>query len=187
MPIFTVGHSNRTIGAFLRILKANGIECLADVRTLPGSRHNPQFNAEALEASLRPAGVHYAHLLRLGGFRKPRADSRNLAWRNEGFRGFADYMETVEFERGLQELLELSRTARTAIMCAEAVWWRCHRALISDALLTRGMTTVHLLGENKMEEHRLTRFAKIEDGRLAYPADQPQLPNDIDHRQGSSH
>ncbi len=182
MRIYTVGHSNRTIEAFLRILEGHGIESLADVRTLPGSRHNPQFNAEALEASLREAGVRYAHLLRLGGLRKPRADSRNLAWRNRGFRGFADYMETDEFETGLRELFDLSGTGRTVIMCAEAVWWRCHRSLISDALVARGIATIHLLGDQRSEQHRLTRFATIGDNRPRYPADQPTLPHGTDRR-----
>lgn len=152
--------------ALLGILRAHGIECLADVRSVPRSRHNPQFNAEALEKSLAPAGITYAPVSRLGGLRTPRADSRNLAWRNNSFRGYAGYMETPEFEKGIAELLALARARRTAIMCAEAIYDRCHRSLISDALVCRGVETVHLL----------TPFAKIVDGRLAYPAGQPSLP-----------
>jgi uncharacterized protein (DUF488 family) len=176
VTVFTVGHSNRTLDALLGILRAHGIECLADVRSVPRSRHNPQFNAEALEKSLPPAGITYAPLPRLGGLRKPRRDSRNLGWRNDSFRGYADYMETPEFEKGIAELLALARDKRTAIMCAEAVYFRCHRSLISDALVCRGVETVHLLDEKKTVEHPLTPFAKIEDGRPTYPAGQASLP-----------
>lgn len=176
VAVYTIGHSNRTLDALLGILRAHGIECLADVRSVPRSRHNPQFNAESLAKSLPRAGVSYVLIPRLGGLRKPRADSRNLAWRNEGFRGYADYMETPEFEKGIAELLALARARRTAIMCAEAIYDRCHRSLISDALVCRGIETVHLLDEKKIMKHPLTPFAKIVDGRPAYPAGQPSLP-----------
>src|SRR6267142_950438 len=138
LTILTVGHSNRSLDAFVAILKAHGVECLADVRTIPRSRHNPQFNAETLQKSLSMAGIVYTRLPRLGGLRKPRKDSRNLAWRNDSFRGYADYMETTEFEKGIAELLALARDRRTAILCAEALYYRCHRSLISDALVSRG-------------------------------------------------
>ena len=176
VTVYTVGHSNRTWEALLGILRAHGIECLADVRSVPRSRHNPQFNAETLEKSLSGAGVAYHLLPRLGGLRRPRVDSRNLAWRNDSFHGYADYMETPEFEKGIAELLALARDRRTAIMCAEAVYFRCHRSLISDALLCRGLVTIHLLDTRKVVEHRLTSFAKIEDGRPTYPAEQASLP-----------
>src|SRR2546428_700032 len=129
VTVFTIGHSNRSLDAFLAILKAHQIECLADIRTIPRSRHNPQFSAESLEKSLLRAGISYARLPRLGGLRKPRKDSRNLAWRNDTFRGYADYMEPAEFEKGIAELLILARDRRTAIMCAEALYYRCHRSL----------------------------------------------------------
>ena len=141
LTVFTIGHSNRSLDAFLAILKAHQIECLADIRTIPRSRHNPQFSAESLEKSLPRAGISYARLPRLGGLRRPRKDSRNLAWRNDTFRGYADYMETAEFEKGIAELLALARDRRTAIMCAEALYYRCHRSLVSDALVCRGVET----------------------------------------------
>jgi len=176
VTVYTVGHSNRTLDALLGILRSHRIERVADVRTVPRSRHNPQFNAEALEISLPAAGLAYDRLPRLGGLRRPRKDSRNLAWRNESFRGYADYMETPEFEKGIAELLALARDRRTAIMCAETVYFRCHRSLIADALLCRGVAVVHLLDVKKTVDHRLTSFAKIEDGRPVYPAEQARLP-----------
>ncbi len=178
VTVYTVGHSNRTLEALLGILRAHGIECLADVRTVPRSRHNPQFNAEALEKTLPESGIAYVRLPRLGGLRKPRADSRNLAWRNDSFRGYADYMETPEFEKGMAELLALARDRRTAIMCAEAVYFRCHRSLISDALLCGGVAIIHLFDARRAAEHRLTPFAKIEAGRPTYPAEQATLPGE---------
>ncbi len=179
MPVtlYTVGHSNRTLDAFLDILRAHRIERVADVRTVPRSRHNPQFNAEALEMSLPQAGLVYDRLPRLGGLRRPRKDSRNLAWRNASFRGYADYMETPDFEKGVADLLALARQGRTAILCAEAVYFRCHRSLIADALLCRGVAVVHLLDVARIADHRLTPFASIEDGRPVYPAEQASLPD----------
>ncbi|MBI1949890.1 MAG: DUF488 domain-containing protein, partial [Acidobacteria bacterium] len=176
VAVYTIGHSNRTLDALLGILRAHGIECLADVRSVPRSRHNPQFSAESLAISLPRAGISYAPLPRLGGRRKPRADSRNLAWRSDGFRGYADYMETPEFEKGIAELLDLARARRTAILCAEAIYDRCHRSLISDALVCRGVEAVHLVDEKKTMEHPLTPVAKIVDGRPTYTAGQPCLP-----------
>ena len=174
--IGTVGHSNRTLEALVGILRAHGIERLADVRTVPRSRHNPQFNADTLPGSLAAAGIEYIALKDLGGLRRPRRDSRNLAWRNASFRGYADYMETAEFEAALGDLLRLAAEKRTAVMCAEALYWRCHRSLLADALLCRGVRVLHLFDERKAEPHRLTRFARIEDGRPTYPPEQPPLP-----------
>src|SRR5437867_3335792 len=165
LTLYTVGHSNRTLETLLAILRAHSIERVADVRTVPRSRHNPQFNAEALETSLPEAGLAYDRLSQLGGLRRPRKDSRHLGWRNESFRGYADHMETPEFEQGISGLLTLARAGRTAVMCAEAVYFRCHRSLIADALLCRGVAVVHLLDVRKTADHRLTPFAKIEDGR----------------------
>jgi uncharacterized protein (DUF488 family) len=173
--IYTIGHSNRTIEEFLRILKVHGIECVADVRTIPRSRHNPQFNADALKKSLKKAKILYAPLPKLGGLRKPRKDSRNLAWRNASFRGFADYMEAPEFEEGLGELLSLSGKKKTAMMCAEAVPWQCHRSLIADTLLARGIVAFHIFDHRKLEPHRLTPFGRIENDRVVYPAEQTSL------------
>lgn len=175
IEIYTIGHSNRSIEDFIQILEVHGIECVADVRTIRRSRHNPQFNADALEASLKKAKILYGALPRLGGLRKPRKDSRNLGWRNASFRGFADYTETSEFDEGIRELLSLAEKKKTAIMCAEAVYWRCHRSLIADALLARGITCRHIFDDRKVEAHRLTPFGRIEEGRVTYPADQASL------------
>lgn len=168
--ILTIGHSTRPLKEFITLLQAHGVTLLIDVRTVPRSRRNPQFNRENLPASLAAAGVGYWHLPGLGGLRRPRPDSRNLAWENEGFRGFADYMGTPEFEAALDELLELARRERVAIMCAEAVPWRCHRSLIADALVARGVAVEHILGPARRQPHTLTRFARVEGGRVVYPA-----------------
>jgi uncharacterized protein (DUF488 family) len=168
MKIWTVGHSTRSGEEFEQILLAHEIRTLVDVRTFPASRRHPQFNKPALSASLANAGITYHHEPRLGGRRTPRKDSKNTAWQNAGFRGYADHMETEEFKQGLQELLELSDEARTAIMCAEAVWWRCHRSLISDYLKAAGHSVVHILDAKKTEEHPFTSAARIVDGQLSY-------------------
>jgi uncharacterized protein (DUF488 family) len=168
-PIFTVGHSTRSADDFVGLLKAHRIELLVDVRTVPRSRHNPQFNRDTLPKTLRPAGIEYMHLAELGGLRKPRADSTNAGWRNLSFRGFADYMETPEFEKGLAMLMEAAKTRRAAIMCAEAVPWRCHRSLIADALVARGMEVFELSSLTQAQPHRLTPFARVEGARVSYP------------------
>ena len=173
--IYTIGHSTRPIEEFIAILKTHGITCLADVRTIPKSRHNSQFNSNVLAASLKEAGIRYVHCPGLGGLRKPRKDSHNPGWKNAGFRGFADYMETKEFEAGLEELVQLASKRRTAFMCAEALWWRCHRSLISDALMVRGIDVVHLMNQHTSKPHRLTPFARMVNGRLSYPAQEPSL------------
>ena len=168
--IWTIGHSTHAIDAFLGLLRAHKIEALADVRLLPGSRRYPHFNREALATALQQVEIDYAHFPDLGGRRKPRPDSPNTAWRNEAFRGYADHMETAEFQRGMTHLVELAMQKRVAVMCAEAVWWQCHRALISDWLKVRGVEVLHILSENKAEPHPFTSAAQIIDGQLSYRA-----------------
>lgn len=143
---------------------------LVDIRTVPRSRHNPQFNQDALPGALAGAGIAYAHLKELGGLRRPRPDSPNRAWRNDSFRGYADYMQTPEFEAALQGLLEMASRERLALMCAEAVPWRCHRSLVADALLARGIPVEEILGPGQSRAHRLTPFARVEGARVTYPA-----------------
>jgi uncharacterized protein (DUF488 family) len=168
MKIWTVGHSTRSGEEFVQILLAHGVEVLVDVRTYPGSRRYPHFNGDVLAVSLKAQNIEYKHQANLGGRRKPRADSHNSAWRNEQFRGYADYMETEEFKTGVEELLELASEKRVAIMCAEAVWWRCHRSLISDWLKAEGHELIHIIDERKTDEHPYTSAARVIDGRLSY-------------------
>jgi uncharacterized protein (DUF488 family) len=169
MRIWTIGHSTRTIDTFISLLKANGISLLADVRSLPGSKRYPQFNKEALVDSLGKAAISYEHFPELGGRRKAKPDSKNTAWRNESFRGYADYMETEEFNKDVKRLLDLAADAGpTAIMCAEAVWWRCHRSLVSDYLKARGMEVMHILDATKTEPHPYTSAARVVNGKLSY-------------------
>jgi len=166
--IWTVGHSTRSGEEFGQILSAHGIEVLVDVRSFPGSRRYPQFNRAALSESLASIGIKYRHEPRLGGRRTPRADSHNTAWRNASFRAYADHMETDDFRKGVEDLLELAASARVAVMCAEALWWRCHRSLISDYLKAAGHTVVHIVDQTKTEEHPFTSAARIVDGELTY-------------------
>jgi len=166
--VWTVGHSTRGGEEFVQILKAHEVEVLVDVRSFPGSRRYPQFNRAALSESLAKDGIEYRHEPRLGGRRKPRADSHNTAWRNPQFRGYADHMESEEFRNGVEELLELPSEARVAVMCAEAVWWRCHRSLLADYLKANGHTVIHILDEKKTEEHPYTPAARLVDGQLSY-------------------
>lgn len=168
--IYTIGHSTRSIEQFLDLLKAHGIEELVDVRTIPQSRHNPQFGQEELAASLKQAGINYVHFGKLGGLRHSRQDSVNLGWQNSSFRGYADYMATPEFQDGLDELKAIAEKKRVAIMCAEAVPWRCHRSLIADALTTQGWQVLHIQSGKTASPHELTPFLKVQDGRLTYPA-----------------
>ncbi len=170
LTIYTIGHSTRTLNTFLRLLHAHGIEQVADVRTVPRSRANPQFGQDALPAELEAEGLRYVHLPGLGGWRRPRPDSPNAGWRNASFRGYADYMLTPEFEQNLEALLALARTAPTAIMCAEAVPYRCHRSLIADALTARGIEVRHISSLRSANLHELTPWAKVEGTRLTYPA-----------------
>jgi uncharacterized protein (DUF488 family) len=168
--IRTVGHSTRPVDAFIEILEAHGIKRLIDVRTIPKSRYNPQYNREALERSLRDAGIGYEHMKALGGLRHPRKDSQNMGWRNESFRGYADYMQTPEFESALNALGEAATHEAVAIMCAEAVPWRCHRSLISDALSARGYPVEHIMSATKSNPHTITSFARVEGTSVVYPA-----------------
>jgi uncharacterized protein (DUF488 family) len=169
MRIWTIGHSTRTIDEFISLLKENEIQLLADVRAWPSSKRYPQFNKDALAESLNANGIRYEHFPELGGKRKAKPDSRNTAWRNASFRGYADYMETEQFQRGIERLFNVAaETGPTAIMCAEAVWWRCHRSLISDCLKVRGVEVLHILGANKVEPHPYTSAARIVKGELSY-------------------
>ena len=169
--MFTAGHSTRPIADFLELLRAHGVRLLVDVRTVPRSRHNPQFNQDALRTALRGARIGYRHMKGLGGLRHPRKDSPNGAWRNASFRGFADYMQTEEFEENLERLIELAEKRQTAIMCAEAVPWRCHRSLIGDALLARGVGVEELSSLTSTRAHRMTPWARVRGKRVWYPAE----------------
>jgi len=168
LSVWTIGHSTRPIGELVAALESFGIGALVDVRTYPGSRRYPQFNKPNLAASLAGVKIDYRHSPELGGRRRAKPDSMNMAWRNEMFRGYADYMETGAFREGIDRLLELARESRTAIMCAEAVWWKCHRSLIADYLKAKGVTVLHILSEGKAEEHPYTSAARIVDGQLSY-------------------
>ena len=169
-PIFTIGHSTHPLEQFIDLLRAHGVTLVADVRTVPRSRHNPQFNRDTLPEALAAAGIGYRHLPGLGGLRRTSPDSRNTGWRNSSFRGFADYMQTAEFPAGLDELLSLAQQWRVAIMCAEAVPWRCHRSLIADALFARGVGVEHIISAGPAQPHRPTPFARIEGLCVTYPA-----------------
>lgn len=173
LHVLTVGHSTRSLEAFAGLLRAHGAEHVVDVRTVPRSRRNPQFNRETLPEALAAYGIGYMHLPSLGGLRHPHADSPNTAWHNLSFRGYADYMATPEFAVGLDELLALAGQRRVAIMCAEAVPWRCHRSLIADALLVRGVQVEDILSATRRAPHRLTPFASVEGTRIIYPATEP--------------
>lgn len=168
--VWTLGHSTRPLPEFLELLSRVGIEALADVRRFPGSRRHPQYGGSALEKTLAEHGVEYLWLPDLGGRRQPRPDSPHTAWRNASFRGYADHMDSVEFTRAFDELTKLARRRRTAIMCAEALWWRCHRALIADALRVRGFEVLHIIDDSPPVEHPFTSAARIIDGRLSYSA-----------------
>ncbi len=168
MKVWTVGHSTRSAEEFGHMLLAHEIKVLVDVRMFPGSRRYPQFNRAALAESLAAIGIEYKHEPRLGGRRTPRADSHNTAWRNASFRAYADHMESEDFQKGIEEVLELARDTRVAVMCAESLWWRCHRSLISDYLKASGHTVIHILSETKAEEHPFTSAARIVDGKLSY-------------------
>lgn len=170
VAVWTVGHSTRPLDEFIALLQAHGIQRLVDVRTIPRSRHNPQFNQDQLPEPLQRAGIQYVHLPSLGGLRHARRDSINTAWRNTSFRGFADYMQTAEFDVALKELIRLAQSRRTAIMCAEAVPWRCHRSLIADALLIRGLQVEEIASAASTRPHTLTPWACVVGDRITYPA-----------------
>ena len=174
--MLTIGHSTRTIEKFIELLRAHAVSCVVDVRTVPRSRHNPQFNKDTLPKSLKKAGVGYVHLPGLGGLRHTQRGSLNMGWRNTSFRGYADYMQTPEFEASLEELIQLATQEQIAIMCAEAVPWRCHRSLIADALLVRKIRTEDIMSLTRRQVHTLTPFAKVRGTKITYPAENLQLP-----------
>ncbi len=169
LTVFTVGHSTHELAEFIRLLQAHGVTTVADVRTVPRSRRNPQYNKETLPDALKKAGIGYAHLPALGGLRHAHADSPNMAWHNLSFRGFADYMQSSEFADGIEELASLARQEHVALMCAEAVPWRCHRSLIADALIVRGLTVEHIMSGTHLKLHALTPWAQVKGGRITYP------------------
>ena len=173
--LLTIGHSNRPVEEFLEMLRAHEVRLLVDVRTVPRSRHNPQFNRETLPASLSNAGIDYRHLPELGGLRHPRSDSINTGWRNASFRGYADYMQTPAFEAAVQELRRMATFQATAIMCAEAVPWRCHRSLVADALAARGVAVEHIMSASRRDPHKVTEFAQVTGTRVTYPQSQTDL------------
>ena len=175
--VMTIGHSTRTLEEFIGLLKAHGATRVVDVRTVPRSRHNPQFNKASLPRPLKKAGLGYVHLPGLGGLRHTTRDSVNLGWRNASFRGYADYMQTSEFEQSLEELIRLAKKERIAIMCAEAVPWRCHRSLIADALLVRGIRAEDIMSPTRRQVHKLTPFAKVRGTAITYPAETPPTAN----------
>ena len=167
--VLTIGHSTRPIDEFVKLLAAHSVTQLVDVRTVPGSRHNPQFNADSLPASLGSAGIGYVHAPGLGGFRPTSADSPNDGWRNLSFRGYADYMQSPDFADNLVSLIELARRDRVVLMCAEAVPWRCHRSLIADALLVHGIASCEIVSTKRLQAHRLTPFARVRGSAITYP------------------
>lgn len=169
MTIFTVGHSTRPIAEFIELLAAHTVQRLVDVRTIPQSRHNPQFGREQLSAALERAGIHYTHMPGLGGLRRPRKDSINTGWRNASFRGYADYMQTPPFEESLNRCIELANAEQIALMCAEAVPWRCHRSLIADALVARGIDVREITSLTDARPHALTPWARVEGTAVTYP------------------
>ncbi|HEY7790237.1 MAG TPA: DUF488 domain-containing protein [Vicinamibacterales bacterium] len=169
MTIFTIGHSTRTLEELVELLEIHGVRQLADIRTVPRSRRHPQFWREALTISLPARGIAYTHLPALGGLRKTRPNSSNTAWQNASFRGYADYMQTPAFEQGLEELLAYASIAPTTVMCAEATWWRCHRRLVADALVARGLDVRHIMSATPAAPHQMTPFACVEAGRVTYP------------------
>ena len=167
--VLTIGHSTRTLDEFICLLQTHAVSSVVDVRTVPRSRHNPQFNKASLPGSLKKAGLGYVHLPGLGGLRQAKRDSPNMGWRNTSFRGYADYMQTPEFEQGLEELIQLAHEDRIALMCAEAVPWRCHRSLIADALLVRGIRTEDIMSPTRRQVHSLTPFARVRGAMITYP------------------
>ncbi len=174
--VFTIGHSTRTLEEFVEILKAYSVNLLVDVRTVPRSRHNPQFNKEPLPASLKQDGIRYVHMPEIGGLRHPKRDSINLAWKNSGFRGYADYMQTQEFTDNLLKIVALARENCLALMCAEALPWKCHRNLLSDALVVRHLKVEHIISKDSTINHQLTEFAHVEGTKITYPLYTKETP-----------
>lgn len=169
--IYTIGHSTREIEEFVALLKSHDITQLVDIRTVPGSRHNPQYGQKELEKHLESHGIHYVYQKNLGGLRPKAKESVNGAWRNQSFRNYADYMQTDEFAEGIGELIQAAKAKTTAIMCAEAVPWRCHRSLVGDALVIRNVKVIDIISEGGAKEHTLTSFAKVNGTKLTYPAE----------------
>jgi uncharacterized protein (DUF488 family) len=170
--IFTVGHSTRPIGEFLQLLQSNGVEQIIDIRTIPKSRFNPHFSGESLQASLKVNGVQYVHVKELGGLRRPSSDSPNLGWRNAGFRGFADYMQKPEFDAAIERAIHLAKSKCSALMCAEVLPWRCHRSLVADALVVRGVRVLDIVSSAQPKEHKLTSFARVQGVTITYPKEE---------------
>ena len=177
--VFTVGHSTHPLEEFIELLKAHGVQRVIDIRSIPRSRHNPQFNRATLGPSLRKTKIAYVHLKKLGGLRHAKADSKNLGWHNASFRGFADYMQTPEFQEGLDRAMKLAATKPSALMCAEAVPWRCHRSLVADALLVRGVPVEDIMTPSRAEPHTLTPFARVRGRQITYPTDEPALASSL--------
>jgi uncharacterized protein (DUF488 family) len=169
LTVFTVGHSTRTLEEFMELLKTYSVTLVVDVRTVPRSRHNPQFNKETLPNSLKTQSIKYVHMPEIGGLRHPKRDSVNLAWKNSGFRGYADYMQTQEFTDNLLRIVALARENCLALMCAEALPWRCHRNLISDALVTRHIKVLHIISKTSTITHELSEMAHVEGTKITYP------------------
>jgi uncharacterized protein (DUF488 family) len=183
MPtVLTIGHSTHPWKVFLDLLRAHRVERVIDVRSIPRSRHNPQFNQKTLRTKLRSARIGYVHLRKLGGLRHARRDSSNMGWRNNSFRGFADYMQTARFNAGLQRLIKLARQKRTALMCAEAVPWRCHRSLIADALTVLGIRVEDIMSKNRSQSHSLTSFARVRGSCITYPGERDDRLRSLDFR-----
>ena len=185
VSVFTIGHSTRPIDEFIHLLKSHDVGRIIDVRTVPRSRFNPQFDVAQLPGSLRNAGIEYTHLPGLGGLRKPRSDSANGGWRNASFRGYADHMQSAVFKESLEQCLALATNERVALMCAEAVPWRCHRSLIADALVARGVDALEIVSDARVRPHVLTPFARVDGIEVTYPApadpaEKPGLPFDAD-------
>jgi uncharacterized protein (DUF488 family) len=171
--IFTIGHSTRTLDELVELLRAHGVRRVIDIRTIPRSRHNPQYNRETLGPALRSRKIGYVHLKGLGGLRRAKPNSRNLGWHNASFRGFADYMQAPEFEAALRRAIELSKGKSSALMCAEAVPWRCHRSLVADSLVARKLRVEHIMSVTRANRHKLTSFARVRGKKVTYPSDRP--------------
>jgi uncharacterized protein (DUF488 family) len=176
--VFTIGHSTHTLDELVALLRRHAVECVADVRAYPGSRRLPHFNRESLRVELPEHGIAYQHMPALGGRRRPQPGSPNTGWENESFRAYADHLDSAEFAEGLAALRALAEERPTAIMCAEALWWRCHRRLISDALIVRGHCVLHIAADGGLTEHQVTEFAQVDGERLSYPGEQPTLFSD---------
>ncbi|HEU0233585.1 MAG TPA: DUF488 domain-containing protein [Gallionella sp.] len=182
--VLTVGHSTRPLAEFIALLAAHSVTRLIDVRSVPRSRHNPQFNGDTLPAALEAAGIRYEHIAGLGGFRRAGSESPNPGWRNASFRGYADYMQSAEFAQNLASLIKLAKQERVAIMCAEAVPWRCHRSLIADALVVHGLRVEEIISQTRCQMHELTSFARVNGTAITYPPSSATEPDTADKKGG---